>query len=68
MKTNLLPQSDSSGVLLTGTIFLASFDYSGFTEYAIKTAIGGLVWMGFKLTTDYITLKIREHNNRKNPK
>lgn len=59
-----ISSADSSGMLLTGTVFLANFDYSGFADYAIKAAIGGVVWMCFKLSTDYISLRMRNKNNQ----
>jgi len=62
MKPQIITTADSSTALLTGTIFLANFDYSGFADYAIKAAIGGVVWMAFKIGTDYISFRI------KNPK
>ncbi len=57
--------TDSSGILLTGTILLANFDYSGLADYAIKAAVGGLVWMCFKLTTDFVSEKIKQRNQSK---
>lgn len=47
----------SSHVLLTGSILLANLDYSGLMDYAIKAIIGGAIWMGFKLSADYLTNK-----------
>jgi hypothetical protein len=53
--------SDSSGtnIFLTGAILFANLDYSGLGEYALKAAIGGIVWMGFKLASDYLSEKIK---------
>lgn len=52
---------DSSGtnIFLTGAILFANLDYSGLGEYALKAAIGGAVWMGFKLVSDYLSEKIK---------
>ncbi len=52
---------DTSGtnIFLTGAILFANLDYSGLGEYAIKAAIGGVVWMAFKLASDYIGEKIK---------
>ena len=47
----------SSHVLLTGSILLANLDYTGLMDYAIKAIIGGAIWMGFKLSADYLTKK-----------
>lgn len=47
--------SDSaSHTFLTGAILFANLDYSGLTAYAVKAAIGGAIWMIFKLAGDYI--------------
>lgn len=47
---------------LTGAILFANLDYSGLTAYAVKAAIGGAIWMAFKLIGDYISYKL---TNRK---
>lgn len=52
-------QDSSTNIFLTGAILLANMDYSGLGDYAIKAAIGGVVWMAFKLTADYIGEKIK---------
>ncbi len=64
MKPQIATQTDTSSTLLTATIFLANFDYSGFADYAIKAAIGGVVWMGFKLSTDYISFRMKNRQNK----
>lgn len=53
-------KTDSGSVFLTGAILFANLDYSGLAEYALKAAIGGAVWMAFKLATDYIAQKIKK--------
>ena len=50
--------SSNTNIFLTGAVILANFDYSGMWEYAVKAAIGGVVWMGFKLAADYLSSKI----------
>lgn len=53
-------QSESmsgSNVLLTGCIFLANLDFTGLLDYAIKAIIGGGIWLGYKITADYIDQK-----------
>lgn len=55
---NIKPQHDtSSHMFLTGAILLANLNYSGLLDYALKAAIGGLIWMGYKLGADYLTSK-----------
>jgi len=47
----------SSNVLLTGCIFLANLDFAGLANYALKAVIGGGIWLGYKLTADFIERK-----------
>ena len=49
--------STSSNILLTGFVFLANLDFTGFIDYAIKAVIGGGIWLGFKITADYLDRK-----------
>lgn len=58
-KTTINPNG-SSNVLLTGAIFLANLDFTGILDYAIKAAVGGAVWLGYKLAAEYIDKK-RNH-------
>jgi len=46
-----------SNVLLTGTLLLANVDVSGLLDYGLKAFIGGGIWLGFKLTADYMDRK-----------
>ncbi len=46
-----------SNMLLTGCIFLANIDITGLLDYAVKAFIGGGIWLGFKMTADYIERK-----------
>jgi len=50
----------SNQIFLTGAILCANLDYNGLLDYALKAAIGGLIWMCFKLTGDYINEKRRK--------
>jgi hypothetical protein len=59
MKNHVTSTTDSSSVFLTGAILLANMDYSGLCEYALRAAIGGMIWMGFKLATDYFSEKMK---------
>ena len=52
--------SVSGNILLTGFIFLANLDFTGYIDYAIKAAIGGMICMGFKFSTEYICNKIKK--------
>jgi hypothetical protein len=57
MKPDTSFTNSSSNMLLTGAIFLANLDFAGLADYAIKAAIGGAIWLGYKLTADYIDRK-----------
>lgn len=65
MKTQALhTDTNTSQTFLTGAILFANVDYSGFGGYAIRAAIGGLIWMVFKLAGDYISHRML---NKKKP-
>lgn len=54
---NKLSDNTSSNILLTGCIFLANLDFAGLLDYAVKAVIGGAIWLGYKVTADYIERK-----------
>ena len=49
--------NSGSNLLLTGYVFLANLDFTGLLDYAIKALIGGGIWLGYKVTADYIERK-----------
>ena len=49
--------STSSNIFLTGIMLFANMDFSGFMDYAVKALIGGGIWLGYKMTADYIDRK-----------
>jgi hypothetical protein len=57
---------DNSSIFLTGAILLANLDYSGLLDYALKALIGGAIWMGFKLTSDYFSRKFKPKERSEN--
>jgi hypothetical protein len=58
MKTNTATTDSTSHTFLTGAILFANLDYSGLAAYAVKAAIGGAIWMVFKLAGDYLSDKL----------
>lgn len=50
-------ESTGSNIFLTGCILLANLDFSGLLDYAIKAVIGGGIWLGYKMTADYLDRK-----------
>ena len=59
MQSNLMKTDNNhfANVLLTGTILLANIDMNGILDYGLKAFVGGTVWLGFKLTADYLDRK-----------
>ena len=48
-------QNDTgSNIFLTGVILLANLDIAGLLEYGLKALIGGGIWLGYKLTAEWI--------------
>jgi hypothetical protein len=52
--------SHFSNVLLTGTILLANVDVNGLVDYSLKALLGGAIWLGYKVTADYLDRKRRK--------
>lgn len=65
MKTNTAAGDTTSHAFLTGAILIANLDYSALGAYAIKAAIGGAIWMAFKLTGDYLAIKLLNRKRKK---
>lgn len=49
----------SQSIFLTGFILLANLDFAGLLEYGLKAAIGGGIWLAYKLIADHIERKKR---------
>ena len=60
MDTKTNSESSSSSIFLTGCILLANLDFAGLLDYALKAMIGGAIWLGYKVTADYIERKKRK--------
>jgi hypothetical protein len=60
MKENQTSTDSTSNMFLTGTILLANLDYSGLADYALKALVGGVIWMAFKVTGDYISERLKK--------
>jgi hypothetical protein len=50
-------ENTSQSIFLTGCILLANLDFAGLLEYALKAAVGGAIWLGYKMVADYIERK-----------
>ena len=64
MKNHTAVQDSTSQTFLTGAILFANLDYSGLAGYAVKAAIGGAIWMVFKLAGDFLSDKILNKRKR----
>lgn len=64
MKNLITTQFHTDDVMLTACIWYAQIDFASLTDYAIKALIGGIVWFGFKLATDYISEKIKNKKDK----
>lgn len=53
MKNN----DSGSNIFLTGCILFANLDVAGLMDYALKALIGGAIWLGYKVSADYIERK-----------
>jgi hypothetical protein len=56
-KIQKMKNDNSSNLLLTGSILLANLDFNSLLDYSLKAFIGGAIWMGFRLASDYISNK-----------
>lgn len=52
-------------MVLAGAVLMANFDYTNLTEYAVKAVVGSIIWMGFKLATDYFSERIKNKKDKK---
>lgn len=67
MKTDTAAStSHFSNVLLTGTILLANVDVNGLLDYGLKAFLGGAVWLGYKLTAEYLERRRKRKHNEHN--
>ena len=65
MKIQTTSTDSTSQSFLTGAILFANVDFSGYGGYALKAAIGGLIWMVFKLAGDYLSNKLLDRKKTK---
>ena len=61
MKAN---DSNGSNFLLTGVVLLANFDFTGLFDYGMKALVGGAIWLGYKLTADYLADRKKIQNKQ----
>lgn len=63
-KQHTISNDSSTNIFLTGAILFANLDYSGLAEYALKAAIGGMIWMAFKLGSDFISERMKNKKEK----
>lgn len=66
MKTQAIQPDSTSHTLLAGTILFANMDFSSLGGYALKAAIGGFIWMVFKLAGDYVSYRLTQKRHSTN--
>jgi hypothetical protein len=57
--------NNTTSVLLYGAIMFANIDYVGILDYSIKAFVGGLFWLGFKVTADWIGRRAKNKKLKK---
>ncbi len=59
------PYSPNSTIFILGALInsLALSDISGLVDYSLKAFVGGCIWLGFKLLSDYISHRIHKKNS-----
>lgn len=57
--------NNTTSVLLYGAIMFANIDYVGILDYSIKAFVGGLFWLGFKLTADWFGRRAKNKKEKK---
>ena len=59
---NVTPHNSDSNttIFLLGAVFniLAFTEWSSFLDYGLKAIIGGIVWLVFKLISEYLSHKL----------
>lgn len=66
MKSDTVNSPLHYNVLLTGAIVLANMDVTGIINYTLKAALGGAVWLGYKIIADTIDRKRKQKENEHN--
>jgi hypothetical protein len=62
---NPVGDTTSTNMVLTGAVLMANFNDPTLTEYAVKAILGSVIWMVFKLTTDYFSERMKNKNDKK---
>jgi hypothetical protein len=53
-------ENTSQSIFLTGFILLANLDFTGLLEYGLKAAIGGGIWLAYKMIADRMDRKKKQ--------
>jgi len=63
-------QPSNFSVFLLGAILniLAAVDYASLIDYSVKAVAGGIIWLAFKLLSDYLTEKMNKNKRDGNGK
>jgi hypothetical protein len=64
MKNLIVHSFNGDHILLTACIWYANIDFIGLADYAIKAIIGGIVWFGFKLASEYLANRLKNKKEK----
>ena len=62
---NPVGDTTSTNMVLTGAVLMANFNDPSLTEYGVRAILGSLIWMAFKLATDYLSERIKNKKDKK---
>lgn len=62
---NPIGDTTSTNMVLTGAVLMANFNDPTLTEYAVKAILGSVIWMAFKLATDFFSERIKNKKDKK---
>jgi hypothetical protein len=64
MKNLIVQNFNGDHIMLTVCIWYANIDFIGLTDYAVKAIIGGIIWFGFKLASEYFANWIKNRKTK----
>ena len=67
---NTSSTQNNISIFLLGAILniLAAVDYVSLVDYSLKAILGGIIWLGFKILAEHLTMKMRDKNQAQDGK
>lgn len=61
------PSIGNSKIFLIGALIstLLDMDWMSLVEYSIKAVVGGMIWLGFKIASDWVSWRVNKKSNCK---